>query len=76
MTPEDYDRLLKAQKGRCAICRAKSGYRNGGNLHVDHCHETGMVRGLLCLKCNRAIGLLEEPRLLRKAARYLEKTAA
>lgn len=44
-------------------------------LNIDHCHETGVIRGLLCSPCNRAIGLLQDnPDLLRKAASYLERT--
>lgn len=48
----EYDRLLAAQSGRCAICRGLSG---GKNLAVDHNHKTGEVRGLLCKRCNSAI---------------------
>lgn len=67
---EEYDQMLQAQKGLCALCRQLPKSRS---LHVDHDHETGRVRGLLCMKCNRALGYLQDsPVLLRTAAKYLE----
>lgn len=54
ITVADYDRLLNVQEGKCAICRKES----GKTFHVDHCHKTGKVRGLLCVSCNRGIGYL------------------
>jgi hypothetical protein len=58
ISPADYDRMLAAQDGRCAICGSQPS--GGKNLHVDHCHGSGTVRGLLCSKCNTAIGLMDE----------------
>jgi predicted HNH restriction endonuclease len=52
MTTEEYDTMLNAQGGRCAIC-GESPLRR--RLHVDHDHETGRVRGLLCSRCNTAL---------------------
>lgn len=64
---EDMGALLLAHGWRCAICRAWT------LLHVDHDHDTGRVRGLLCGSCNRAIGQLgESPSRIRAAADYLE----
>jgi len=57
ITLQQYERILVAQGGRCACCGAASN-RNGKRLFVDHDHETGAVRGLLCLKCNAGIGAL------------------
>lgn len=55
--PEGYASLFRAQGGTCALCPATQGRPNaGGPLHVDHCHETGIVRGLLCTHCNVALG--------------------
>lgn len=74
-----YEELLLAQGGVCAVCgldEPNSHGRTGKKfrLAVDHCHETGRVRGLLCQKCNRAIGLLNDNTdLLRKAIGYLER---
>ncbi|HAM41948.1 MAG TPA: hypothetical protein DCP69_11645 [Candidatus Omnitrophica bacterium] len=66
---EEYDRWLEAQNGRCAICEAEPSRRM---LAVDHDHETGKIRGLLCTRCNVAIGgLNDNPALLRKAIVYL-----
>jgi hypothetical protein len=64
-----YDRLLQRQHGVCAICEQKPRAR----LCVDHCHSTRQVRGLLCRKCNTGLGQFDDdPRLLRKAAAYLD----
>lgn len=49
LTPEQYDDMLRAQGGVCAICKKPP---KGNRLHVDHCHETGRIRGLLCVSCN------------------------
>lgn len=56
LTLEQYAAMLTAQSGRCAAC----GEPSTKTLHVDHCHESGLVRGLLCHACNTALGLLRE----------------
>jgi hypothetical protein len=73
ITQADYDRLLALQHGRCAICRATTpGTR--GTWRVDHDHETGQVRGLLCDGCNRGIGSMQDdPAILMAAGRYVMK---
>lgn len=79
ITVDEYAAMLARQGGVCAICgldepaaHGKTGTRY--RLSVDHCHEEGRVRGLLCQKCNRAIGLLgDDTDLLRKAIDYLER---
>ncbi len=69
ISEEQYNILLKVQNGKCAICKKPP---NHFNLAVDHCHETGKIRGLLHSKCNAAIGLLEDnPKLLKAALDYL-----
>lgn len=79
ITPEEYTQRLEAQGGVCAICGLEEPNEHGRTrtrfrLAVDHCHTTGRVRGLLCQKCNRAIGLLHDNTdLLRKAIGYLER---
>lgn len=75
ITPEDYQRLLDTQGGVCAICLCGPGERKfhtSKRLHVDHCHVTGRVRGLLCGPCNTAIGSMLDNRVyLERAAAYL-----
>lgn len=69
LSKEDLERMTKAQKGRCAICKRRP---QGEALHVDHCHDTGKVRGLLCGQCNRAIGLFQhKTKRLTAAIAYL-----
>jgi len=68
---EQYDRLLAKQGHACAICKTPPGRLC---LAVDHNHETGRVRGLLCTRCNMALGLLgEDPALLRAMTAYLRR---
>ncbi len=82
ITQEDFASILEAQDEKCAVCRTpetdvirpgvtRSGKKNRG-LVVDHDHTTKVVRGLLCDRCNRAIGLLrEDVEVLRRAAEYV-----
>jgi len=65
--------MLARQNGRCASCKI----RPAETLCVDHCHRTGMVRGLLCRKCNTGLGCFNDsPALLHAAAAYLRRHAA
>lgn len=76
LTPEQYDTLLAAQDGRCAICGSPDwpGGRKTGSPHVDHGHGTNVVRGLLCGNCNTGLGYFgDDPARLRAAADYLER---
>lgn len=67
---QDLHDMLEAQQGRCAICDKSIDL----SASIDHCHKTGVVRGLLCGMCNRAIGqLLDCPTIIRRAASYIEK---
>lgn len=71
VTPEQYAEMLFIQGGRCAACTSDG---DGKKLHLDHNHETGEVRGLLCWNCNAAIGLLKEDvDRLRNLIAYLER---
>lgn len=78
ITTEKYDELFDSQYGKCAIC-GKAGKRfttNGrkDSLEIDHCHQKQNVRGLLCRKCNMALGLLgDSPQLLHGALAYINK---
>jgi len=72
ITLEEYNNLLREQKGVCKICEGIC--KNHDRLSVDHDHTTGEVRGLLCGKCNMALGLLQDsPTILQRAMEYLKK---
>lgn len=69
VTPDYYELMLLNQNGRCAICKTDNW---GTTPHVDHCHTTGKVRGLLCHKCNTGIGLLNDNvDIMNQAIQYL-----
>lgn len=70
MTQEDYEKWFHKQNGQCALCYKPP--KQGQRLHIDHCHKTGIVRGLLCLTCNAGIGQMDDnPELLKRAAEYI-----
>lgn len=74
ITEVDYTKMLEAQNYRCAICQTDKPTGKWKVFAVDHNHNTGQVRELLCNECNRGIGLLkDDPELLKKAAEYLLK---
>jgi hypothetical protein len=71
---KDYERMLEEQNGVCAICSSPPPNNRKTRLAIDHCHKTGKVRGLLCDKCNRSIGLLKDDvSVLKSAIKYLTK---
>ena len=72
---EEYRDLVDAQDGRCAVCRTDQPGGRWGTLVVDHDHDTGAVRGLLCNNCNIAVGLMPEPHRLIAAAAYMDRSA-
>lgn len=80
ITAADYDRMLAAQGGGCALCGRRpedQAARYKSFLHVDHDHATGRVRGLLCAEHNLLLGRFDDnPALLRQAAEYLEAHAS
>ena len=79
LTVEDYDRMLKEQNGKCLICLSEEACRTYASysLFVDHCHETGKVRGLLCHHCNSGLGHFKDSEeLLKKAIGYLNESRA
>ena len=77
ITLEEYNVILKKQNNLCAICQSEEktiDKRNGKakRLAVDHCHKTNVIRGLLCWRCNTAIGKLkEDPDIIQRAANYV-----
>ncbi len=74
LSESDYNRLADSQGFMCAICRKGEGEENGNRLlAIDHCHETGLLRGLLCDSCNRGLGLLGDTlSRLQDALHYLK----
>lgn len=78
LTWDEYQAMLELQDHRCAICGLHETDTHGQGvtraLAVDHCHESGRVRQLLCGRCNKALGLMQDnPQRLRDAARYIEQ---
>jgi hypothetical protein len=70
ITADNFKQMFETQQGKCAICNEEPKTKRG--LHVDHDHETGKVRGLLCHGCNVALGSFKEDvTLLNKAIEYL-----
>ena len=70
MTIEQYDLLLSKQGGNCAICGRKP--RPDISLHLDHDHDSGRVRGVLCFRCNSALGDFDDDaNLLQQALAYV-----
>lgn len=87
LTPDAFLELWRQQDGRCAICRRQlaaramsrkeAGSAGSPQSHVDHCHKTGRIRGLLCLHCNHGLGnFRDDVAALRRAAEYLEDPPA
>lgn len=71
ITLSDYYKMVSHRGNTCDICHNPPSGRGG--LHVDHCHKTGRIRGLLCSKCNQGLGLFSDNlSLLNKAIWYLQ----
>jgi len=79
MTESDLQALLSAQDGRCAICRVTLNLlkqQSGETAHIDHDHATGKVRGVLCMRCNTALGYFRDSSAtLIAAAAYLRRNS-
>jgi len=79
LTMDSYLAMYAEQDGKCAICRTPAekqgcGFPFPDVLVIDHCHDNGHVRGLLCQSCNRSMGMFKDDAVvLRKAADYLDK---
>lgn len=72
MTEQEYEDMAAAQGYKCRICERPAANERYGKLSIDHCHSTGVVRGLLCMYCNTALGKFRDnPRVLLRAAQYL-----
>jgi len=74
ITLELYNQILESQEGKCRICKTDSSLLVK-RLAVDHCHQSNLIRGLLCQNCNTAVGLLKDSTdILNSAIKYLEET--
>ena len=75
----DYEAISKKQEDRCAVCgEQETAHYNDGRvrrLAVDHDHKTGKIRGLLCDRCNRKVGMLvDDPNWLERAVEYVRQS--
>ena len=72
---KEYNEILEDQKGTCVLCDATTAYKQKGkSLHVDHCHDSNKVRGLLCSACNTTLGRIEHMggvSWLKRVAKYI-----
>lgn len=74
ITIDEYEKMEKDQSGVCLICKKTERNKKTKYLSVDHCHKTGKVRGLLCSRCNSAIGLLRDcPERITAALAYIKR---
>jgi len=71
LTRETFDALVRAQHNRCAICGTDKWGTKTNWPCVDHDHITGLIRGLLCLRCNLALGYVPDKEWLQSATEYL-----
>ena len=70
LTPEQYESMFDKQDRKCAICKRE---KSKSRMAVDHCHKTGKIRGILCLYCNRGLGLFQDDiELLKISIKYLK----
>lgn len=69
-----FEGLIKSQEGKCKCCNTPFGLLRGLKPCVDHCHATGKIRGILCVRCNLLLGHAnDQPEVLRNCAAYLER---
>ena len=74
ITLEEYDDMFNEQEGRCKICGTTDSQSSSPHFHVDHCHSSGIVRGLLCGPCNQGLGQFKDNiPSLEAAIKYLKE---
>ncbi len=77
LSEEDYIKMYNNQNGKCYICNSENGHLRTERLFIDHNHNTGKVRGLLCVKCNTGLGMfIDNISNLKKAIKYLKKNGS
>ena len=74
ISADEYTQMLEAQDHSCAICGTQEPGRGYKNFSIDHCHDTGKIRGLLCNACNVGLGYFKDNEVnLEAAIKYLRK---
>lgn len=72
MTEQHYDEMFEAQGGKCAICSSTTRDSGKRRFDIDHCHDSDVVRGLLCMQCNIGLGAFkDDPDRIDKAIAYV-----
>lgn len=74
ISPEIYEQERIKQEYKCILCGTHETKSTHGRLHIDHCHETGKYRGLLCMNCNAALGSFKDNvEVMKKAIEYINE---
>lgn len=74
LTFDSYNALIERQFGRCVLCQTEITEIDPALIHIDHCHTTGLVRGVLCVRCNSLLGFAKEDvTTLQRAIAYLQR---
>jgi len=71
ITELDFIAMLDKQRHRCAICERVLAILPKAEVHIDHCHKSGKVRGVLCKRCNTGLYLFEEKKIRERATEYV-----
>lgn len=72
MSYNEFEQLLELQDGKCAICGVVASELKRA-IDVDHCHKTGKIRGLICRRCNAALGWIEKVMTLEELKGFLRR---
>lgn len=74
LSQQELEAMIARSGGKCDLCEREFGTEPGTQRCIDHCHETGTVRGLLCFSCNVALGhFRDSPDIIHSAIEYLQK---
>jgi hypothetical protein len=76
ITVLEYQGMIALQNNKCAICGVEFNTDNSTRAHIDHCHKTGIIRGILCHACNKVLGFARDNvNILEKSIEYLKKSS-